>query len=205
MHQETISHVKTLATATNLASISNLNIPQEKLDALDEQNVDTVINITYPNWGQQTFEGVENLQNLTVEVLYTVGNMSERFDFISQYVNSTLINPSHPLGSSFLTSSEELKIMGVVGNYHDFTLIYRGTVDGFETSDWHGKVDGLGATLTAIQSLTGNKFGVYTDITYTTSGTNKVGNGNTFMFMFDINGNIEKLSFIGTAGSNNEI
>ena len=47
-----------------------------------------------------------------------------------------------------------------------FTLIYQATVDGFQASNFHSKVDGITNTLTVIQTTRGNIFGGYFSVAY---------------------------------------
>jgi len=51
-----------------------------------------------------------------------------------------------------------------------FTLLWRGTRDGFETSTFHAKCDGKPNTLTFVKTTTGWIFGGYTSIPWLSSG-----------------------------------
>jgi hypothetical protein len=67
----------------------------------------------------------------------------------------------------------------------DMTLIYKGSTDGYEAKDFHGKCDKQGETITIVKS--GERvFGGYTDINWD-SGKRKIlkKNGNTFIFAFN--------------------
>jgi hypothetical protein len=69
-----------------------------------------------------------------------------------------------------------------------FNLIYRGSRDGFKSSDFHKYCDDKGATLIIIKSETGEIFGGYTDISWTSYKIRskgdelKAGKGNSFLF-----------------------
>ncbi len=46
----------------------------------------------------------------------------------------------------------------------EWTLIHRGTRDGFGTKDFHRECDGVAKTLTIVKTTNGNIFGGYTDL-----------------------------------------
>ena len=50
-------------------------------------------------------------------------------------------------------------------------IIYRGTIDGFETRKFHEKCDGIPRTLTIIQTTNGYVFGGYTTASWNSTGT----------------------------------
>jgi hypothetical protein len=49
-------------------------------------------------------------------------------------------------------------------------LLYRGTRDGFRSSDFHGKCDGYANTVTLILSTNGSVFGGFTSVPWASSG-----------------------------------
>lgn len=186
MQQETITEVKSMKTS--LAS-SNPKILSEETKAAVED----------PNVGQQTLDAVLNLQEC-------VDDFSSSLDNFAQYVNNTLIDPPALLDSdsATMTSDEGLQLIGLLesAGYTEYTLVYRGTRDGFGKSDWHNLVDDTGATVTVIKTVTGKVFGFFTDISWSPSSFSGRNNGNSWLFMFDDSlDQIVKLDFAGTPGT----
>jgi hypothetical protein len=64
-----------------------------------------------------------------------------------------------------------------------WTLIYRGTKDGFGAIDFHRECDGVAKTVTIVKTTNGNIFGGYTDLTWSspTTLTDYIDN-NAFIF-----------------------
>jgi hypothetical protein len=54
-----------------------------------------------------------------------------------------------------------------------FTLLWRGSRDGFGARDFHGRCDGHANTLTFIEDTAGNIFGGFTPVEWDSSGTYK--------------------------------
>ena len=77
-------------------------------------------------------------------------------------------------------------------------MIYRGTKDGFEGKDFHGKCDKQGKTFGILktEAKDGGQVkisGWYTDIQWTSAGGYKAGSGNSFIFTLRDNINFIKL------------
>ena len=60
-------------------------------------------------------------------------------------------------------------------------LLYRGTVDGFSSEDFHNRCDNISRTLTIIKSANSNIFGGYTGLTWDSTTSHK-SDSNTFLF-----------------------
>eukprot|EP01123_Difflugia_compressa_P010456 TRINITY_DN382_c7_g1_i1.p1 TRINITY_DN382_c7_g1~~TRINITY_DN382_c7_g1_i1.p1 ORF type:complete len:335 (-),score=73.63 TRINITY_DN382_c7_g1_i1:64-927(-) len=74
-------------------------------------------------------------------------------------------------GSSLLDPSQQVNLNLWYGkDTQKWKLIYKASRDGWESSDFHGKVDNVGATLTVIQA-NGFTFGGYTPIVWTSKGS----------------------------------
>ena len=73
-------------------------------------------------------------------------------------------------------------------------LIFRGSKDGFKAAAFHQKVDNQGPHVVLIISKETNIiFGAWTDISQTSSGGYKAGNGNTFLFTYTNTNQFHKL------------
>ena len=64
-----------------------------------------------------------------------------------------------------------------------WSLLYRGSRDGFKAADFHEKCDGKANTLTIVKSSSGNIFGGYTTCEWDQSGSYKSGQAD-FIFSF---------------------
>ena len=76
-------------------------------------------------------------------------------------------------------SSSLLQLIGF--EEYEFKLLYQGTRDGFDSSNFHSKCDNIPNTLTIIKSTNGNIFGGYTDQAWDSSGQYKT-DPNAFLF-----------------------
>lgn len=75
-------------------------------------------------------------------------------------------------------------------------LLYRATRDGFDAKKFHELCDDQGVTLTVAKSSSGRIFGAFTDIAWQSpeKPTNKMGDGNTFLFSFDAEKKLHRLN-----------
>jgi hypothetical protein len=64
----------------------------------------------------------------------------------------------------------------------NFTLLYRGSADGFHASSFHAKCDGHGNTLTIIRTKKGNIFGGYSPCVWDSNGAKRDESGTSFIF-----------------------
>ncbi|CAF0762028.1 unnamed protein product [Adineta steineri] len=99
---------------------------------------------------------------------------------------SVLIYPTtnnYMYGGTLLTTDYQMKLNNFYGNaVQRWELIYKATIDGFHTEDFHRCSDDRGPTLTIIQSKNGNYlFGGYTEISWTCDNTYKQ-DPNAFLF-----------------------
>ena len=73
-------------------------------------------------------------------------------------------------------------------------LLFRASKDGFKAVTYHQKVDNQGPHVVLIKSKNHNQiFGASTDISQTSSGEYKAGNGNTFLFKYTQQNQFQKL------------
>ena len=93
-------------------------------------------------------------------------------------------------GSSILQSIEEKKMISdwILPKAKIFThLIYRAKRDGDKASDFHSKCDNRGPLLIIIQTMAGNRFGGYTNKSWTSPLSNDwPEDGNAFIFSLDL-------------------
>eukprot|EP01084_Bolivina_argentea_P101138 181385_1 len=71
------------------------------------------------------------------------------------------------MGSKLLTLKEDadfVQLLARASNIKRFSLLFRASEDGFKAKDFHDKCDKNGSTVTIIQSDSGNIFGGYTTI-----------------------------------------
>ena len=69
-----------------------------------------------------------------------------------------------------LTIPFQIQLATWLGNDKKCKLLYRGSRDGFAASQFHAKCDNKGATLTVVQTTTGNIFGGYVGKPWTSNG-----------------------------------
>ena len=74
----------------------------------------------------------------------------------------------------------------------EWKLLYRASIDGFLSKDFHSKCDGMENTLTVIKSESGNVFGGYTGKAWTSGVSEYFTDPNAFIFSLI---NEEKKSF----------
>ena len=67
-----------------------------------------------------------------------------------------------------------------------YTLLFRASRDGYRTSNFHSKCDGKSNTVTLVETMTGRRFGGFTDAQWDQSGNYKTGS-NGFIFSLDNN------------------
>jgi hypothetical protein len=67
-----------------------------------------------------------------------------------------------------------------------FNLLYRGSKDGFAAKNFHEKCDNKGPTVVIIENTTGNKFGGYAAVSWTSAGVDIKTNESFNSFLFSI-------------------
>ncbi|EGG19891.1 hypothetical protein DFA_06995 [Cavenderia fasciculata] len=89
--------------------------------------------------------------------------------------------PIPPSPSTLIEESHFELINNWIGIKHSFALLYKGSRDGFEASNFHQKCDGKGKTITLIKSGDGNIFGGYNSQSWNSNGQ-YYGDGSCFLF-----------------------
>ena len=74
-----------------------------------------------------------------------------------------------------------------------FTLLYRGSRDGYKFEDIHSKIHNKGKTIVIIKSNTNKVFGGYTPIPWTSNGGGKKAKKTSFLFSVRDNDSVVKL------------
>ena len=74
-------------------------------------------------------------------------------------------------------------------------MLYRGSVHGYKSENFHDKCDGLSPTLSITKTSTGKIFGFYTPIPWSNTGGSVAGDGKSFVFSIQ-NGQIFKFKCI---------
>ncbi len=73
------------------------------------------------------------------------------------------------IDSSILSSAQKPTLIALTGlKAHSFSLLWRGSRDGFEASTFHRLCDGKGKTLTVIKNTDGFIFGGFTSVPWST-------------------------------------
>jgi hypothetical protein len=72
-------------------------------------------------------------------------------------------------------------LCGFDSNQQQWDLLYRGSLHGFKSSNFHEKCDNIAKTLTIIRATSGNIFGGFTEATWDQTSGNKQDN-NAFLF-----------------------
>ena len=91
-----------------------------------------------------------------------------------------------------LYDSNELNLIekGVQKNLkkkiNKYTLLFRASRDGYKASNFHSKCDGKSNTVTLVETMTGRRFGGFTDAQWDQSSSYKTGS-NGFVFSLDNN------------------
>jgi hypothetical protein len=108
--------------------------------------------------------------------------------FEAEYYNLTalrevLVNKGkRGIFGSKLLNSEHAKLLSAwLQSSSKWTVIYRGSTDGFAAADFHRSCNNKGETITLVQTESGHLFGGYTPITWTSRG-NYVFDNRTFIF-----------------------
>jgi hypothetical protein len=100
--------------------------------------------------------------NLMVEIYYFG---------LKKYFENGITLKGKFVGSKLLTSKYQKIINKWLNNKKkDWKLIYRGTVDGFSSYNFHSKCDNQGATIIVIESSNGYIFGGYNNDSWASSG-----------------------------------
>jgi hypothetical protein len=84
------------------------------------------------------------------------GVIDSKFGRCARLIDSTIVN----------------SIPWILRDFHrrEWTLLYRGSRDGFASSNFHGKCDGKSNTVTLIETTKGHIFGGFTPIAWDSSG-----------------------------------
>ncbi|CAF4087989.1 unnamed protein product, partial [Adineta steineri] len=192
-------------------TIKNINdlyeMKKEKLDLLFEENkeiftsranghlkiVDTLKNetTTFIKEDDVTSEQLkilkQKLHELEDDVKKTPTNLIRcdikplLINYASVLIYSTTDNDMY--GGTLLCTDHQLILNDFYGNaIQKWELIYKATIDGFHSEDFHRCSDDRGPTMTIIQSKNGNYlFGGYTEISWTCDNTYKK-DPNAFLF-----------------------
>ena len=67
-------------------------------------------------------------------------------------------------------------------NSQMWELKYQGTRDGFKSTDFHKKCDGIRNTLTVVKTMNGNIFGGHAEKPWHSKGEFTKGDGHSFLF-----------------------
>ena len=92
--------------------------------------------------------------------------------------------------NTYIMKYNELNLIetGVKNNLNKkvkkYTLLFRASRDGFGASNFHSKCDGKSNTVTLVETLTGRRFGGFTDVAWDQSSGYKSGS-NGFIFSLD--------------------
>ncbi|CAF1049507.1 unnamed protein product [Adineta steineri] len=192
-------------------TIKNTNalyeMKKQKLDLLFQENEETFTSRTTSH-----LEIVDTLKNETTTFIKEDDVTSEQLKILKQKlhelkdnINKThtdlircdikpsLINYASVLtysttdndmyGGTLLSTDYQMKLNTFYGNaIQKWELIYKATIDGFHSKDFHRCSDNRGPTMTIIQSKNGNYlFGGYTEISWTCDNTYKK-DPNAFLF-----------------------
>ncbi len=88
------------------------------------------------------------------------------------------------MDSSILTSAyDKYSLLSLIGQEsNSFSLLWRGTRDGFGAEDFHRLCDYKGKTLTVIKNTEGWIFGGYTSVPWSSEGGDFIGDNNVLLF-----------------------
>eukprot|EP01080_Neovahlkampfia_damariscottae_P005516 gene5516-9333_t len=73
-------------------------------------------------------------------------------------------------GSTILNAKHGAMLLKLLGGKKKYTLLYQGSKHGFAASNFHQKCDGKGATVTVVQSTSGQIFGGYNPVPWNSNG-----------------------------------
>jgi hypothetical protein len=96
----------------------------------------------------------------------TIEDRLQKFECSSQTLPSETLTPSgftSTIMSEFPSIFDEFR-------KQQFSLLYRGTRDGFKGPEFHKRCDGHSSTLTIIQDISGNIFGGFTPLEWSSFG-----------------------------------
>eukprot|EP01133_Synstelium_polycarpum_P017743 gene17743-21159_t len=120
----------------------------------------------------------------------------EIMDSFEQDIDFYGLKPKDPTRDKTWTAMIESRIMGTaqkqkisewLPNIKTYTLLYRGSRDGFKSSTFHQLCNDKGATLTVVRSTNGNVFGGYASQSWNSMGA-YYGDASTFLFTLFNNG-----------------
>jgi hypothetical protein len=129
------------------------------------------------------------------------------FDQVTESIWAKVCDRLRGVGDGRLKSDRYLKLTGseisgscpeILGEFRDkqWRLLYRGSRDGFGSSDFHGKCDGQLNTLTVIATTKAFVFGGFTPIGWSSTNSWGVDNsGQSFLFTVKNAGNIAPRKF----------
>jgi hypothetical protein len=92
--------------------------------------------------------------------------------------------------------------LGEVNRQSESELLYRGSRDGWNISDFHGKCDGKGATVTIVKTSDGYVFGGYSDQSWTGVHDNYISSNEAFLFSLKCHGGLEPTKMKIKSGQN---
>ena len=138
----------------------------------------------YKNYAEKKIKELENEnQNLKNNIeLYNRVYLSpeEIIDFKEKNIDS------HILKGYELYLIEKGVLNNLNKKVKKYTLLFRATRDGFRASNFHSKCDGKSNTVTLVETITGRRFGGFTDAQWDQSSNYKTGS-NGFIFSLDKN------------------
>lgn len=134
---------------------------------------------------------IQNNQKINNEIPRLINNIISK---LYKEINK-IKNDIYPLllfdMKSNIIKEDELKLVeeGIKKKFNkkikQYTLLYRGSRDGFGAQDFHNKCDGYNFTVTLVKTKDGNRrFGGFTDAVWDQSNTDKTGS-NGFIFSLD--------------------
>jgi len=86
------------------------------------------------------------------------------------------------LDSTILSATQQTSLLNLIGfQTNSFSLLWRGTRDGFAASTFHSLCDNKGSTLTVVKTTTGYIAGGYASVSWASIG-NYIVDSNTFLY-----------------------
>ena len=154
----------------------------KKLQQLSQQMKDLLIE------GDVSFKQVEKMKN-DIDLCEQQCRELDRIDCIEMNWKFVEIDASLTTtnewfsGGTLLSIEQQIKLNEFYGKWDQkWALIYKGTRDGFQGTDFHRCCDHQGPTMTIIQAINGYLFGGYTSVSWESNAGYSTDNNDPFLF-----------------------
>jgi len=170
-------------------NLSHCNFTQSNLANAKVTGSTLPVNLSCINLSNIDFSTVLNkdftITDFSLSDLTNSNLNSLSISFSTNFMNSVLLNTKGTYGT-VISPVDQLHLCAWTGGIKEWKLIYKGSVHGFASAEFHKRCDTQAHTITVILSANGFVFGGYTDLDWAPASTAGGFKSSTESFLFTL-------------------